>query len=151
MRKRIAGVLLLAALVTVGLVVTVGPIGAGAAAGRQLDGAFCTNPQALPKPGACIALSAGDQTAQGYTDSTDRVLTLRPGTYWLTVNDDSAAHNFSFEGPDGVEQNLTGGPGDTPGLVTFKVHLTHGQYSLFCDPHRAFGMFVVLDVNDEGQ
>ena len=57
MRKKIAGAMLLAALVAVGLVVTVGPIGAGAAEGRQLDGRFCTNPNALPKPGACIALS----------------------------------------------------------------------------------------------
>ncbi len=85
MRKKIAGALLLAALVAIGLVATVGPIGAGAAEGRQIDGQFCTNPQALPKPGACIALSFGEQTAQGYTDSPDRVLSLRPGTYWLTV------------------------------------------------------------------
>ncbi len=150
MRKKIAGAMLLAALVAVGLVVTVGPIGAGAAEGRQLDGRFCTNPNALPKPGACIALSFGEQAAQGYTNSADRVLSLRPGTYWLTVNDNSAAHNFSFEGPDAVDEDLTG-VADTPGEVTFKVHLTHGQYSLYCNPHRAFGMFVVLDVSGEGQ
>jgi hypothetical protein len=150
MSKKIAGALILTALVAVGLVVAVGAIAAGGTGGRQLDGGYCTNPQALPKAGACIALSFGDQTASGYTNSPDRVLSLRPGTYWLTVNDNSAAHNFSFQGPDGVAQTLTGVP-DTPGLVTFKVHLTHGEYSLFCDPHRAFGMFVVLDVGGEGQ
>jgi plastocyanin len=118
--------------------------------GRELVGAFCTNPQALPKPGACISLSSGDQTAQGYTNSQERVLALRPGTYWLQVNDTSTAHNFSLESPDGSDQDLTQ-VADAPGLVTTKIHLTPGTWVLFCDPHRPMGMYVTIDVGGVGQ
>ena len=48
--------------------------------GRELIGQFCTNPQAQPKPGACMSLSFDGQTATGYTNSPNRVLELRPGT-----------------------------------------------------------------------
>jgi plastocyanin len=118
--------------------------------GRGLTGAFCTNAQALPKPGACIALSSADQTAQGYTNSQERVLTVRPGVYWLTVNDTSTAHNFSLESPDGTDQNITP-VADAPGEVTVKVNLTHGTWVLFCSPHRAMGMYVDIEVGGEGQ
>ncbi len=37
-----------------------------------------------------------------------------PGTYWLTVNDTSSAHNFVLESPDGNDQTITGIT-DTPG------------------------------------
>ena len=128
------------------------PAATVSAEGRQLAGAYCSNPQALPKPGACIALSFGDATAMGYTNSPDRVLTLRPGTYWLTVNDNSTAHNFSLEAPDGQDLDITG-VADTPGWVTVKVHLTHGTYVLFCDAadHRAMGMYVDIEVSGVGQ
>jgi len=147
MRKKIAGVSLVAGLIAVA--VTVGAVAMGSAEGRQLEGQFCTNPNALPKPAACIQLAFGDDMAQGYTGSTDREIALRPGTYWLTVNDTSAMHNFSIESPDGVDQDITG-VGET-GSVTVKVHLTHGRYTLFCAPHRAMGMFVNLEVGGEGQ
>lgn len=118
--------------------------------GRQLVGLFCTNPNAMPKPGACIQLAYGEQTAQGYTDSPKRVLTLRPGIYWLTVTDNSPVHNFSLESPDGVDQDITG-IADTPGLVTVKVNLTHGTWVLFCEPHRGMGMYVDIEVGGVGQ
>src|SRR4051812_38432298 len=118
--------------------------------GRELTGAFCTNAQALPKPGACIALSFGDQAAQGYTNSQQRVLTVRPGTYWLTVSDNSTAHNFSLESPDGAQQDVTPVAG-APGEVTVKVNLTHGTWVLFCSPHRPMGMYVDIEVGGEGQ
>jgi plastocyanin len=148
MRKSLAGVLLLTAVVAV--LVTVGPIAVGSAEGRQLVGQFCTNPQAMPKPGACISLAYDGQTAHGYTGSVDRTIALRPGTYWVTVTDNSATHNFSLESPDGSDQDLTG-VADTPGSVTFKVDLTHGTWTLFCDPHRAMGMYVLIEVGGEGQ
>ena len=148
MRKSIAGVLLLGALAAV--LVTVGPIATGSAEGRQLVGQFCTNPQAMPKPGACISLSYNEQTAQGYTGSPDRTIALRPGTYWITVNDNSVVHNFSLENPASSDQDITGVP-DTPGSATFKVDLTHGTWVLFCEPHRVMGMYVVIDVGGEGQ
>lgn len=130
----------------------VGPAGVVSAAGRQLTGSFCSNPQALPKPGACMSLSYGDETATGYTNAPDRVLTIRPGTYWLAVNDTSTAHNFSLRSPDGTEQAITG-VAETPGWVTVKVHLSHGTYVLFCaaDDHEQDGMYVDIEVGGVGQ
>ena len=125
-------------------------VSGASADGRRLAGQFCTNPNAMPKPGACIALSSGGQTAQGYTDSPDRVLTLRPGTYWLSVNDNSTFHNYSLESPDGSVQDITG-VAATPGWVTIKVDLTHGTWVLFCKPHRAMGMYVDIEVGGVGQ
>ncbi len=123
-----------------------------ATAERQLVGEFCSNPAALPKPGACISLSYQSQTAVGYTGSDNRLLTLTPGTYWLTVNDTSAAHNFALESPDGNDQIITGVT-DTPGWVTIQVTLTPGTWVLFCaaDDHRADGMYVNIQVGDPRQ
>jgi plastocyanin len=148
MRKKLAGAALLAALAVV--LLTVGPIAIGSAEGRQLVGQFCTNPSAMQKPGACIQLSSDEQTAQGYTDSRNRTLTLRPGIYWLTVTDNSTAHNFSLESPDDSDQDITG-IADTPGAVTVKVNLTPGTWVLFCEPHRAMGMYVDIEVGGVGQ
>ena len=120
------------------------------AGGRSLVGEFCTNADALPKPAACISLAYGGQTAEGYTGAPSRVLTLRPGVYWLSVNDNLTAHDFSLERPDGSDQEITG-VADTPGWVTVKVNLTHGTWVLFCDPHRAYGMYVDIEVGGVGQ
>ena len=120
------------------------------AEGRQMVGEFCTNSDAKPKPGACISLSFDGQTAQGYTDSSNRTLELRPGTYWLSVNDNSPAHNFALEDPSGSEQVITG-VADTPGWVTVKVNLTHGTWRLLCVPHDEFGMYVEIEVGGVGQ
>jgi hypothetical protein len=149
-RKAITRLPLITALLAA--LFAVGPAAAVSAEGRQLVGEFCTNSQALPKPGACISLSYGGEASMGYTDSLNRVLTLRPGTYWLTVNDNSTAHNFSLESPDGRDQDITG-VADTPGWVTVKVHLTHGTYVLFCDAddHRPDGMYVDIEVGGVGQ
>jgi len=119
---------------------------------RQLVGTFCRNPQALPKPGACIALSFDGVTAQGYTNSPDRAIALRPGTYVLSVNDTSSAHNFSLQAPDGSDQDITG-VAETPGWVTITVLLRHGPYVLFCDAddHRNDGMYVDIAVGGVGQ
>ncbi len=123
-----------------------------ATAERQLVGEFCSNPVALPKPGACISLSYQGQTAVGYTGSEDRLLTLTPGTYWLTVDDNSAAHNFALESPDGSDQTITG-VNDKPGWTTVKVTLTPGTWVLFCaaDDHRADGMYVNIQVGGAAQ
>lgn len=119
---------------------------------RQLVGEFCSNPAALPKPGACMSLSYQGQTAVGYTGSTTRLLTLRPGTYWLSVNDTSTAHNFALESPDGTDTDLTGVT-DAPGWVSVKVDLTPGTWVLFCsaDDHRGDGMFVDIQVGGAAQ
>jgi hypothetical protein len=129
---------------------TIGPSVAQASSGRQLVGEFCTNDNALPKPGACLSLAFGDQMAEGYTGSADRVLALRPGTYWFVVNDNATVHNFSLEAPDGTDQDLTG-VADAPGWVTVKVNLTPGTWVFFCDPHRSYGMYVDIVVGGVGQ
>jgi len=63
------------------------------------------------------------------------------------VKDDSTAHNYSLEGSDGLDQDISG-IAETPGWVTVKIHLTHGSYTLFCDAddHRADGMYVDIEV-----
>jgi len=149
MKKKLAAFAALA-LAAAGIATGLGVAGARSDDGRQLSGVFCSNPNAMPKPGACMQLSFGDQTAQGYTDSSDRTLTLRPGVYWLTVDDNSTAHNYSLESPDGSDQDLTGVT-DTPGAVTYKVNLSHGTWVLFCEPHRAMGMYVDIEVGGVGQ
>lgn len=139
-----------AVCVTATAVVIASPAGADSSPGRQLAGQFCSNPNAMPRPGACLELTADGQDAQGYTNSPTRTLTLRPGTYWLTVNDNSPAHNFSLESPDGVDQDITT-VADSPGDVTVKVNLTHGTWVLYCAPHRAMGMYVDIEVGGVGQ
>lgn len=133
--------------IVVGCALTATP---ATAEGRQLVGEFCSNSHAKPKPGACISLSFEGQTAQGYTDSPNRLIELRPGTYWLTVNDNSPAHNFALEDPSGSAQVITG-VADTPGWVTVKVDLTHGTWRLLCVPHDEFGMYVGIEVGGVGQ
>jgi hypothetical protein len=148
MRNRVARFAVLAVLAAVPATVT--PIGVAYADGRQLTGQFCTNANAMPKPGACISLSYDGQLAEGYTGSPNRAIALRPGTYWLTVNDTSTVHNFSLEGPDGTDVDLTGVT-QAPGWVTVKLDLTPGAWVLFCDPHRAMGMYVDIEVGGVGQ
>lgn len=118
--------------------------------GRELVGEFCSNPHAQPKPGACMSLSFDGQTATGYTDSPNRILELRPGTYWLNVNDNSSSHNFALQDPTGGLDVITG-VADTPGWVSVKVNLTPGTWHLLCVPHDEFGMFVQIDVGGVGQ
>jgi hypothetical protein len=130
MGTKIVAVSVVAALARA--LVTVGPLPAASADGRSPVGLSCTNPNALPKPGACISLAFGEQSAQGYTGSPDRELALRPGTYWLSLNDTSTAHNFMLESPAGSEQDLTE-VAAAPGWVTVKVTLTPGTWVLFCD------------------
>lgn len=133
--------------IVVGCVLTATP---ASAEGRQLVGEFCSNSHAKPKPTACMSVSFDGQSAQGYTDSPNRAMELRPGTYWLTVNDNSPAHNFALEDPSGSVQVITG-VADTPGWVTVKVDFTHGTWRLLCVPHDEFGMYVDIEVGGVGQ
>jgi plastocyanin len=147
--KKTQHVAILAATVLTA-VANAGPATADSDIGRQLTGHYCTNANAMPKPGACIELGFDGQTAQGYTNSNNRVLTIRPGTYWLTVTDNSTFHNFSLARPDGSDTDITGIT-DAPGAVTVKVELTPGTWVLFCEPHRSMGMYVDIVVGGVGQ
>jgi hypothetical protein len=140
------------------VVVTAVVVPAAAADGRSLDGTFCSHfvsGSPFP-PGLCIQLASADATAQGYFDSPGQ-LSVRPGNYWLTVVDNSNAHNFTLQGPDGLDMDITPVPnGGTPAPViteTVKVHLDHGTYVLLCDAdsHAADGMEITIDVGGVGQ
>jgi plastocyanin len=61
--------------------------------------------------------------------------TVAPGSYQLTVDDLSSAHNFHLTGP-GVDVS-TDVSGEGP--ETFTVELAAGTYEFVCDPH-AFSM-----------
>jgi hypothetical protein len=128
--------------------------------GRTLEGAFCTKGPIPPfSNGQCMSLT-WDGVTYGTLNRAD--LTLRPGTYWLTVNDNSSAHDFTLRScPDadtpcvdgaGTETPITDDPGK-PGLVTITVLLKHGTYRLFCDNdgHEAGGMYVDFEVGGVGQ
>ena len=43
---------------------------------------------------------------QGYFDSPGQI-SPRPGNYWLTVVDTSNAHNFTLQGPNGLDMDIT--------------------------------------------
>jgi hypothetical protein len=149
--------------------------------GRTIDGAFCNDATTTPKQAFCLEASFDGQTVKGFWAGTiasctpipdPGVLTLRPGTYWISVVDTSPAHDFSLRSCPGS----TSVCGDTPGSdelpittdaftspdpVTVKVHLDHGTYRLFCandgnpaipaNNHEAKGMYVDIVVGGVGQ
>ena len=57
---------------------------------------------------------------------------ITAGDYTLTVNDQSAAHNFHLTGPGGVD--VSTGVSDE-GEQSFEVTLEPGEYEFVCDPH----------------
>src|ERR1051325_3488355 len=109
----IRSIAVLAALVVAGAV-AVTPATPAAKDGRQLDGTV--------GPGFTITVTRDGQP----------VTSLRPGTYWLTVQDLSSLHNFHIFGP-GLDDVVTTVP--ETGTVTVKILLKHGEYTFQCDPH----------------
>jgi len=122
-------VLLLAVAVAVGAVIAT-PGTSSSHGGRQLHG--------VVGPGFTISLSDEDGQA---------VTSLRPGTYWLTVEDKSNRHDFHIFGP-GLDEVVTTVPAVE--TVTVKIHLSHGEYTFQCDPHAAT-MHGSFDVGGVGQ
>jgi hypothetical protein len=98
-------------------------------AGRELHGTV--------GPGFTISLD--DEEGQPVTS-------LRPGTYWLTVDDRSERHNFHIFGPGLDEASSV----PFVGTVTLKIHLRHGRYTFQCDPH-SMSMIDRFDVGGVGQ
>jgi hypothetical protein len=172
---------LLSALATVGAIVAFMAASASAD-GRTINGAFCidTSTHAF-----CMQASFGDQQAEGYcagvavpgpnqtctpNQNTGGIISLRPGTYWITVVDNNARHDFSLRSCPGstsvcgdtpgsdelpITTDSAGSPAD-PVTVTVKVHLDHGTYRLFCGNdgppnHEALGMYVDFVVGGVGQ
>jgi plastocyanin len=60
------------------------------------------------------------------------VTTLSPGTYTISVEDQSSMHNFHLIGP-GVDEEITDVPFEGEKSVT--VTLQAGEYTFQCDPH----------------
>lgn len=113
--------------------------------GRGLDAQYAAGFACGPASGHAIQLSEDGQS----------VTSLRPGTYWITVNDNCNIHNFVLnDAPVSAGGEVLGDPvtsiPDTPGLQTFKVHLTHGTYRLYCSRHPAT-MIVDFTVGGVGQ
>ena len=145
----------------VALSVAVGAIGAysvtASADGRALEGAFCTTNAGVPARFFCMALT---WNGVEYGTRNREPLALRPGTYWLTVNDPAAGHNFALRSCPDSDQACTTGPVEevttvagTPGEVTVKLNLQHGTYRLLCEPHETLfaGMYVDFAVGGVGQ
>jgi plastocyanin len=65
------------------------------------------------------------------------VQTLSPGTYTISVEDQSDMHNFHLIGP-GVDEEITDVPFE--GEKSATVTLEAGTYTFQCDPHAAGGM-----------
>jgi hypothetical protein len=168
-RKHQAGVLGVV-LVIASAIGAVGAVAAMAASshraaladGRTIDGVFCA--------GLCISVTTSD----GQTVQSPEGLSLRPGTYWLTVTDTSSHHDFILrscpgstspcdQGSNGDELPLTTvseGSAAAPVVVTLKINLQHGTYRLFCNApmgsmpamdHESMGMYVDFSVGGVGQ
>jgi len=73
-------------------------------------------------PGFDISLTTADGAP---------VSTLAPGSYELTVEDLSSAHNFHLTGP-GVDVSTSV---SDEGTESFTVELQAGTYEFVCDPH----------------
>jgi hypothetical protein len=73
-------------------------------------------------PGFNISLKNADGTGVRHLD---------PGTYDVTVTDNSIEHNFHLSGP-GVDQKTDV---ELMGTVTWTVAITDGTYTFICDAH----------------
>lgn len=163
-RGRAALVLALLAAVT-GISAYAFSAASASADGRPLAGAFCTTPAGSM---FCMALT-WDGVVYSQALSPDRDLQIRPGTYWLTVNDENAMHDFVLRSCPGstlpctstnpaatTPTGITTVAG-TPGDVTDKLHLSSGTYRLYCDvvssrgSHENSGMYVDFEVGGVGQ
>jgi hypothetical protein len=73
-------------------------------------------------PGFNISLKNPDGTGVSHLD---------PGTYGITVTDNSIEHNFHLSGP-GVDQKTDV---EATGTVNWTVTITDGTYTFICDAH----------------
>ena len=73
-------------------------------------------------PGFNISLKNPDGTGVSHLD---------PGTYDITVTDNSIEHNFHLSGP-GVDQKTDV---EATGTVNWTVTITDGAYTFICDAH----------------
>ena len=91
---------------------------------------------AVTAPAGAVIPKLTGTVGPGFTISLKRfgkpLISLKVGTYSITVSDKSNIHNFHLRGP-GVNKQIT-----TVGFVgtkTITVRLTKGVYWFVCDPH----------------
>ncbi len=120
------------------LVITMAGCGGGTSGAPKTTG-----PATATKPSALVAdVGKNDAFRIEMTDQAGKpLLAVVPGTYRLTVHDESSIHDFHLTGP-GVD--ISTGVGTT-GTQTFTVTLRKGTYTYVCDPHSAqmHGSFTV--------
>ena len=83
----------------------------------------------------------------GYTISLKKagkkVTTLKAGKYTFVITDKASIHNFSLDGPNGLEKTFTTVP--FKGQKSITLTLKKGEYKFYCEPHEStmFGKFKV--------
>jgi plastocyanin len=120
--------------VLVGALATVALAGAGCGGDDDSEGTPTTTETATETTtdettdaGTALAGSVGP----GFDISLTPAGALASGSYELTVEDLSSAHNFHLTGP-GVDVSTSVGD---EGTETFTVDLQAGTYEFVCDPH----------------
>ena len=83
----------------------------------------------------------------GYTISLKKagkkVTTLKAGKYTFVITDKASIHNFSLDGPNGLEKTFTTVP--FKGQKSITLTLKKGSYKFYCEAHEStmFGKFKV--------
>lgn len=114
----------------VAAVATVVLVGAGCGGDDDSDGtatATETTTEETTETGNALAGTVGP----GFDISLTPAGPLAPGSYELTVEDLSSAHNFHLTGP-GVDVSTSVAE---EGTQSFTVELQAGTYEFVCDPH----------------
>jgi plastocyanin len=72
-----------------------------------------------------------------------KVTKLKAGTYTFVISDRASIHNFSLDGPKGLEKTFTSVP--FKGTKTITMTLKAGKYKFYCEAHESimFGNFTV--------
>src|SRR4029077_8455207 len=106
---------LLTTIAAVGIFVAYSAVTASAQ-GRTIDAVMCMNHP------FCMQASFDDQTATGYQVASNTpsgaVITLQPGTYWLTVHDDMPGHDFALRSCPGSDSPCAPGNGSGMQITT---------------------------------
>jgi hypothetical protein len=110
------GAVALTAALTLTAILLIGPAGSQAAPPKLT---------ATVGPGFTISLR---------TPAGKKVTSVKPGTYSITVNDRSSAHDFRLNGP-GLNRVLS--TVSAVGKKTVTVRLRAGKYVFTCRPHAA--------------
>lgn len=190
MRFRTSRIRLAAITLAVALAGVAAPPATASAQGRTITAGFCLQQHLFcmsaalegqtPVEGYGVSNGAGACAAPPATTdppagpqycvpSGTGLLTILPGTYWISVLDDQSKHNLALrscpwslspctESNPAVtdDAELTTVPGVDTDPVTIKVDLQPGWYRLHCQAdapvdHEAAGMYIDIDVRGTGE